>query len=82
MCGVVIPKGITVLVGLTFLQNNPEIWFEPEAFRPERFDPKSDLFKTPDGKNRHPLTWIPFSFGMRNCPGQILALLEMRVFIA
>ena len=36
----------------------------------------------PDGKNRHPMSYMPFSFGIRNCPGQILAMLEMRVFIS
>ena len=35
--GVTIPKGTTVLVPLFVLHNNPELWPEPEEFRPERY---------------------------------------------
>ena len=71
-----------VVIGIHYFHMNPEIWHSPQRYQPERFDPESPLFKTPDGKNRHPLSFMPFSFGIRNCPGQILAMLEMRVFIA
>ena len=82
ICDVPVPKGTTVWAGMQFLHIHPGIWQQPHSFLPERFDPESELFKTPEGKNRHPLSHLPFSFGIRNCPGQVLAMLEMRVFIA
>ena len=74
-------KGTPIYLGLTYVHYHPLHWREPEKYVPERFDPTSPWFKTPDGKNRHPCTFMPFSFGPRNCPGQIIAFLEMRVFI-
>ena len=82
ICDVVVPKGLPISLGISFIHENPTIWQQPESYQPERFDPQSPLFKTADGKTRHPLSFMPFSFGLRNCPGQILALLEIRVFIA
>ena len=48
---------------------NPNEWHYPDKFMPERFDPESEYFKTPNGKARHPLSFIPFSFGERKCLG-------------
>ena len=31
---------------------------------------------------RHPKSFIPFTFGIRNCAGQTLAKLELRVILA
>lgn len=40
---------------------------------PERFDPSDPLFKTPDGKDRHPMAFIPFFVGERKCLGYMFA---------
>ena len=35
-----------------------------------------------NSNTRHPLSYIPFSFGCRKCPGMILALIEIKTIIA
>jgi cytochrome P450 len=62
----------TVLMPCIFLlHRNPDVYEEPEEFRPERFL---------DGQ---PATyaWIPFGGGVRRCLGASFALLEMRIVI-
>ena len=44
-----------------------------DDFIPERFDPTSKHYKTPDGKNRHPFSFIPFFGGHRICLGKTFA---------
>ena len=55
------------------LQNNPNQWIAPECFIPERFDPSSKYFLTPDGKRRHPMSFGPFLGGKRVCLGKTFA---------
>ena len=50
-------------------QRNPDQWPSPEKFLPERFDPSNKMYKTASGNDRHPLAFIPFSFGERKCLG-------------
>ena len=55
-------------------------WKDPLKFIPERFDPESEYFLSPTtGKARDQLSFIPFSFGMRACPGQTMARLVQRI---
>ena len=67
VAGYTIPKGTWVAVNLHFIHNNPEIWGDPENFRPERF-------LSADGrtvvKNDN---LIPFSVGRRVCIGEQIA---------
>ena len=53
---------------IPFVNQRPEIYPEPEAFRPERF-----LEHAPDT-----YAWIPFGGGIRRCLGASFAQLEMR----
>ena len=66
-------EGAQVTYNIFGVHNNPKEWQQPEKFLPERFDPESPLFKTTDGKMRHPLSFIPFSFGDRKCAAYKLA---------
>ena len=64
---------------------NPKEWHSPTEFIPERFDPESEYFFRPnlDKKEaRNPNSYIPFSFGIRNCAGQTLAKLEFKVILS
>lgn len=80
ICGVPILKNNIVSISLTGMHYDPQLWHEPLKFIPERFDPESKYFKAPaTGKARDPLAYVPFSTGLRACPGQTMARLVQRV---
>ena len=54
--GYVIPKDAIVIPYLHSALHDPEVWGDPENFRPERFI-------GPDGKLTRPEEFIPFSIG-------------------
>ncbi|CAF1118828.1 unnamed protein product [Rotaria sordida] len=65
-----IPTGTLITVDMFNLHFNPNLWgpLDPYEFHPERFATK-----------RHPMAWIPFGAGPRNCVGMRFALLEMKM---
>lgn len=73
--GKVIPAEMTVSINIYAMHHNPDIWSEPEEFRPSRF--LSD-----DQSPKNPYMYIPFSAGPRNCIGQNFAMHEMKVMMA
>lgn len=58
------------------LHHNPAVWVRPDEFLPERWlvTPDDPLYPTKGA-------WRAFEFGPRNCIGQTLALLEIRVVL-
>ena len=75
--GYSIPKGTTVLMNLWSLHHDPEIWDEPEAFRPERFLDEEGNFVPPKADR-----FLPFSAGRRVCLGESLARIELFLVLA
>lgn len=63
-------------------QYNTEQYPDPYKFIPERFDPKSEYYKSANGENRHPMSYVPFSFGNRKCLGMVFAIMEMKTILA
>ena len=57
-------------ISIYHLHNNPEEWFEPERFIPERFDTESPYYLTPAGNKRNPFSFSPFLGGSRICIGK------------
>lgn len=70
--GLVIPKGMVIIVPTWPLHYNPEIWPEPEKFKPERFCKENN--DTID-----PYVYMPFGAGPRNCIGMRFALVMMKL---
>ena len=68
----VIPAGTPITVDMYNLHYDPDLWgpLDPHEFHPERFATK-----------RHPMAWIPFGAGPRNCVGMRFALLEMKMLL-
>uniref|UniRef100_A0A4W6CQK2 Cytochrome P450 3A n=1 Tax=Lates calcarifer TaxID=8187 RepID=A0A4W6CQK2_LATCA len=69
--GLVIPKDMVVMVPTWPLHRDPDLWPEPEAFKPER--------KT--RYNIDPYTYMPFGAGPRNCIGMRFALVMMKLAV-
>ena len=66
-----LPAGVTVAPCIYLMHRRPEIYPDPDAFRPERF------LETPPGT----YTWIPFGGGVRRCLGAQFAQMEMKVVL-
>ena len=70
-CGdIKIRKGDVISIMIDRLCNDPDQWIEPEKYIPERFDPNSPYFLTPDGSRRNPYSFSPFLGGSRICIGK------------
>lgn len=59
------------------MNHNPELFDEPEKFRPERFGVGNST-----NKANNPFAYIPFSAGPRNCIGQKFATLEIKSIVS
>jgi cytochrome P450 len=66
-----IPAGMEVWVDAHAVHRDPNVYPQPEAFRPERF-----LDEPPDG-----YSFLPFGGGTHRCLGVSLALLELKVVL-
>lgn len=69
--GYELPAGISVAPSIYLAHRNPEVYPDPEAFKPERF------LDNPPGT----YTWIPFGGGVRRCLGASFAQFEMAVVL-
>ncbi len=73
----VVPAGTPIALSILALQHRPDVYPEPDQFRPERF------LGTRDGRDAvlkpGTYTWIPFGGGIRRCLGATLAMAEQRV---
>lgn len=66
-----LPVGTLVAVAIFLIHRNPDVYPDPEAFRPERFlDWKPGKYE-----------WIPFGEGHRHCIGSTFALTEIETVI-
>ncbi|GAA4131478.1 cytochrome P450 [Actinomadura keratinilytica] len=66
-----LPKGYTVLVGISLIHDDESLFPRARAFDPYRFlDARPDLYE-----------WIPFGGGRRRCLGAAFATMEMNVVL-
>ncbi|XP_076750387.1 putative cytochrome P450 6a14 [Xylocopa sonorina] len=67
-----IPKGQPVFCPLFAIHRDPEIYPNPDVFDPERFNEDN-------AKTRHPMHFLPFGDGPRNCIGARFAKIQSKV---
>jgi cytochrome P450 family 135 len=83
--GRMLPAGVSVAPCIYLVHRRPDVYPEPERFRPERFF-EQDHHKT-GGASASPAapprayTWIPFGGGVRRCLGGAFAEFEMQVVL-
>lgn len=66
-----IPAGTVLAPNIYLTHRRPDIYPDPEVFRPERFiDASPDTY-----------AWLPFGGGVRRCIGASFALYEMRAIL-
>lgn len=67
-----LPKGVHIAPSIYLTHRRPDVYPEPDAFRPERFlgDDAPGTYE-----------WLPFGGGIRRCLGASFALYEMRVVL-
>ncbi|MFI7420408.1 cytochrome P450 [Nonomuraea sp. NPDC049684] len=70
-----VPAGADVLISPYTLHRHPAYWREPDAFRPERFEPGA-----PADRPRY--AYIPFGAGPRFCVGNHLGMMEATFVLA
>ncbi|XP_072040182.1 cytochrome P450 2J2-like [Amphiura filiformis] len=66
-----VPKGATVVSNIWAIHRDPQLWKDPDEFRPERF------IESPDNVSEV----IPFSVGRRKCPVEALAQAMVFLFL-
>ncbi|CAF1093630.1 unnamed protein product [Adineta steineri] len=67
-------KGFIISVPVYPIHHDPIVWPDPEKFIPERFS-------STEKAKRHPMAYLPFGDGPRNCIGMRFALLEAKIAI-
>ncbi|XP_063995669.1 uncharacterized protein LOC135173024 [Diachasmimorpha longicaudata] len=72
--GLTIDKGIDLLIPSYAIQHDPEYYPEPERFDPERFSEEAK-------SSRHPMTYLPFGDGPKNCIGERFGLYQTKIGI-
>jgi len=62
-------RGMQVVIPALNIHNDEEIWEDATSFDPERFM---------DYKVYNQTSFVPFGFGMRGCPAQVLGEMEIK----
>ncbi|MGK2933028.1 MAG: cytochrome P450 [Solirubrobacterales bacterium] len=70
-----IPAGSGVMVLITMIQRDPEVWPNPEGYDPTRFLPENL-------KSRPRHAYLPFGAGRRMCVGSTFAIVEATLLAA
>ncbi|KAH8701392.1 cytochrome P450 71B25 [Phaeosphaeriaceae sp. PMI808] len=70
-------ENLSIWILHSAIQRNPDYWPDPHSFIPERWlvEPGHELYPPKGG-------WRPFEHGPRNCVGQTLAMLDVKITLA
>jgi hypothetical protein len=78
---IIIPKDTFACIWIYGLHRNKKLWHRPDDFVPERWlDP--EIQKLDDAQTKYKGTFMPFAAGPRNCVGQPLAQVILRIILA
>uniref|UniRef100_A0A2N9G2Q2 Cytochrome P450 n=1 Tax=Fagus sylvatica TaxID=28930 RepID=A0A2N9G2Q2_FAGSY len=81
-----VPQKTMVIVNLYAIMRDPDLWDNPNEFRPERFlvsSKEQDNLAFTQNETKEPnFGFIPFGGGRKSCPGSMLALSMMHCTIA
>jgi cytochrome P450 len=69
-----VPAGTEIYISPYIIQRHPELWADPDSFKPDRF-------YTTDVREKRSAALLPFSIGPRNCIGELFARTEMQVHL-
>ena len=69
-----VPAGTEIYISPYIIQRHPELWADPNSFKPDRF-------YTTDVREKRSAALLPFSVGPRNCIGELFARTEMQVHL-
>ncbi|XP_044018689.1 probable cytochrome P450 6a14 isoform X2 [Aphidius gifuensis] len=69
-----ISKGLDIVIPVIGLHHDPDIYPDPEAFDPERFNEANTA-------SRHPYTYLPFGEGPRSCIGIRFGLIQAKIVL-
>jgi cytochrome P450 len=72
LMGYDLPQGTIIRGNIYLTHHRPDLYPEPKQFQPERFL----------GQQYNNYEFLPFGGGVRRCPGEILALFEMKLILA
>lgn len=78
VAGYNVPKGTRLFVNLWKIHHDPNVWSDPNEFRPGRFLTSQ---KDVDIKGNH-FELMPFGSGRRMCPGVSFALQSLHITLA
>ena len=76
--GISIPKGAQVIINFWNIHMNEKYWDKPKQFNPYRFLDEDGVF-VESGRLK---SFLPFSAGIRGCPGEAFAKLELFMMIS
>eukprot|EP01018_Ginkgo_biloba_P017025 Gb_01907 [translate_table: standard] len=72
-----LPAGIDIALPIILVHHDPELWGKDvKEFNPQRFSEGSSKAA------KHPMAFMPFGLGPRNCVGQNFAMIETKVALA
>ncbi len=70
-----ISKGDLVIISSYAIHRKPDLWKDPDLFRPERFEPGHE-------EQSNKFAYIPFGSGPRVCIGMGFAMIESQIILA
>ncbi|KAJ8672829.1 hypothetical protein QAD02_004089 [Eretmocerus hayati] len=70
-----VPKGMRLVVSISGLHSNPDVYPHPDTFDPERFTKENR-------SKRHPYFFLPFGEGPRVCIAKRIVVLQVKIVVA